>query len=453
MIRILLVRFVIILLLYTFGSSVSAQINSSYSRVALGELLNTVGIPQRSMAGISASYNSLLSNNVGQNLNILQPASFGDIGFTGVDIGVRYSNVNTNDKITGNTFNSSYLIPEFVAIGFPISNQFKIGGMFGFRQVSTISYNTSSNEYFAADSINNIFSGNGGMYQFMVGVGKRFKNFNLGISTGALFGAKRADLRKQFYGNSRTAYQTSHSNQELYFSGSFLRLGAQYELNFKKTVKEKITNKYSLIFGATYEIASRLPAQQSFINSTQIINQFGDYGDLDTASYFKEIGFVNLPQMLSFGITINKVQTNNFGVFKVFTIGLEYDFTDWSNFKIIDIKQPTLNSNILKLGGEISPVPNFNNDKISLITYRFGVATGNDYILINNQSLQRSFATFGLGLPIRKYRNYENQYSIFNILFEVGNRSSSQLNVSENYFVLGIGFSVNDIWFIKRRYD
>jgi hypothetical protein len=62
-------------------------------------------------------------------------------------------------------------------------------------------------------------------------------------------------------------------------------------------------------------------------------------------------------------------------------------------------------------------------------------------------------ASFGAGFPIRKWRAYETQFTVLQTAFQIGKRGSSVNNVTENFFQFTFGLSLNDNWFIKRKYD
>ena len=80
-----------------------------------------------------------------------------------------------------------------------------------------------------------------------------------------------------------------------------------------------------------------------------------------------------------------------------------------------------------------------------------GFHFGQDYIKVDND-LPMWGVSLGLGLPMRR-QNYSNQSSIINTTFEFGQRGNNANPIRENYFRVGIGLNLSDIWFIKRKYD
>ena len=69
-------------------------------------------------------------------------------------------------------------------------------------------------------------------------------------------------------------------------------------------------------------------------------------------------------------------------------------------------------------------------------------------LIINNQSINEIGMTFGVGIPIG------DMFSNMNIAFEIGKRGTTKQNlVKENFMNLKMSLSLNDRWFIKRKYN
>jgi hypothetical protein len=89
----------------------------------------------------------------------------------------------------------------------------------------------------------------------------------------------------------------------------------------------------------------------------------------------------------------------------------------------------------------------------STVTYRAGFFTGKDYINFDGNGLNVSAITVGAGLPIRKYRSYDYQFSLINLALQFGKRGSSSNSYQESFFQFTVGYSLSDVWFNKRKYD
>ena len=61
--------------------------------------------------------------------------------------------------------------------------------------------------------------------------------------------------------------------------------------------------------------------------------------------------------------------------------------------------------------------------------------------------VEESGISFGVGIPLQQFSNV-------NIGVELGSRGKqNEIMIQENYWALMVGFSLNDVWFIKRKYN
>ena len=71
--------------------------------------------------------------------------------------------------------------------------------------------------------------------------------------------------------------------------------------------------------------------------------------------------------------------------------------------------------------------------------------------MINNQDLPEYGIAFGMGLPLKREQTTVPQ---LNIGFEYGKRGQTGNDlIEETFYKINIGITINDRWFIKRRYD
>ncbi|MCA6446380.1 MAG: hypothetical protein IM562_04395, partial [Chitinophagaceae bacterium] len=130
-----------------------------------------------------------------------------------------------------------------------------------------------------------------------------------------------------------------------------------------------------------------------------------------------------------------------------------YTTTQWTRYRFYNQPDALNNSWMLKLGAQISPNPIASNNYLRSINYRIGFNYGQDYINADGKGLKVFAVSLGAGLPIRKWRAYETQYTTMQTALQIGKRGSASNNITETYIQFSVGFSLSDIWFIKRRYD
>jgi len=69
-------------------------------------------------------------------------------------------------------------------------------------------------------------------------------------------------------------------------------------------------------------------------------------------------------------------------------------------------------------------------------------------LMINSESINDMGMTLGVGLPI------SGSFSNVNLGFEFGKKGTTNANlVQENYANFSASFSLNDKWFVKRKFD
>lgn len=77
---------------------------------------------------------------------------------------------------------------------------------------------------------------------------------------------------------------------------------------------------------------------------------------------------------------------------------------------------------------------------------------GTDYISFGTARPEYGI-TLGAGFPLKLRRNfYETQTSYLNTAIEIGRRGGKTENLYENFFRIGIGLSLSDIWFNRFKY-
>ena len=104
-------------------------------------------------------------------------------------------------------------------------------------------------------------------------------------------------------------------------------------------------------------------------------------------------------------------------------------------------------SKLFSFGGFYLPQYDSFTSYFNTIIYRFGVRYESGGLYVNGEQINDFGINFGFSLPLANL-------SSANIGFEIGQRGTNRSGlVKENYFSLKLGFSLNDIWFIKSLYN
>ena len=81
------------------------------------------------------------------------------------------------------------------------------------------------------------------------------------------------------------------------------------------------------------------------------------------------------------------------------------------------------------------------------VVYRFGFRSEQMSVIMNNIPLTETGISFGVGLPLGSLSNA-------NVGIEISRRGEKNPNlIQETFVAMRIGLSLNDVWFIKRKYN
>ncbi|MCW3106250.1 MAG: hypothetical protein JWQ09_756 [Segetibacter sp.] len=432
--------FIVFLLLGSLYTT--AQQNSPFSRYGLGDPYPGQNIVTRAMGGIGSTYGN------GQSVNFSNPASYSELKIVTYDIGLSLDNRTLRSANPIQKYNSVNLEPAYVALGMPLSKKHDLGLAFGLRPLTKIAYSIQENKRTAGpgkDSMAYLYEGDGGLYQAFAGVGKRWGGLRLGINTGYMFGHKNNNTRAIPVDSVNTYKSNSATNTSygsLFFSG-----GLQYDINLSKAT--------SLRLGFSGNLKQNLSAKQTVSRETFTYDANGTPITIDTVYQSQEVaGNIKLPVSYTAGISLNTSLVDRLGnKIEKSVIAFEYESTQWSNYRFYDAPDKLNNSWLFKVGGQLTPNPLSIKSYWNRATYRAGFYFGQEALAADANKLPVYAITLGAGLPIRKWRSFDNQYTIINTTFEVGKRGNKNNNITESFFRFSLGLNLSDIWFIKRKYD
>lgn len=432
----------------------NAQENSPFTRYGLGDFHNGFHSISRAMGGLSAAYSDGTNNNVGQAINFMNPATYSNFFMVSYDLGLTIDTRNLRSENPSGKFRSNYFYPSYMGVGVPLKRSKGLGMAFGLRPLSRISYSVVSRERVAGDSLATIYEGSGGLNQAFVGIGKKWKNLSVGFNTGFNFGRREISTKKIFLNDTAFYYQ-SNSSTITSFSSLFLNTGFQYEFSVGKKVNEqtKTTSNYLVRIGGTVSLSQRMSASQDQKRETYTESQVGDIV-IDSVYYVNDIkGKIEMPGTYAGGITLHKTASNNRGVFEMWSIGAEYTTTQWSKYRFYNQPDQLANSWQFKVGAQLCPDPLTGRSYWSNVNYRVGAFMGKDYVNADGNGMNHIGFSLGAGLPIKKWNNYDRQFTVLNTALQFGKRGSGVNNITESYFQFTLGISLTDLWFQKRRYD
>jgi hypothetical protein len=256
--------------------------------------------------------------------------------------------------------------------------------------------------------------------------------------------------------NDTVPYINSVSSTKANFSTFFLTGGAQYEfaIRARTTAATKTTETYLLRFGVTGNLGNNMSAKQSVTRATVSYSSLGTLAGIDTVySSPNEKGTITMPSSYTAGITFRKAVTAPRGLFDIWSIGAEYNATQWSKYRYYGKTDQVSDSWMFKVGAQVSPDPVSGRSYWGTVNYRFGYFTGLEYVNPDGNGVKTSGASVGFGIPIRKWSSYNSQFAIVNTALQFGKRGTSVNNVTESFIRISFGLSLSDIWFIPRKYD
>ena len=414
--------FVITLFVLTYSYAQEGS-TSPYSFYGIGELKFEGTVENQSMGGISVYSDSI-------HLNLRNPAAFGDLGLTVFSVGAAHNTTQYKNANKTETKNNASL--DYLALGIPIAKNFGLG--FGILPFTSIGYNIQSTNDVNGQLQYQEFTGSGGVNKVFLSLGYKInENLNVGVTGNYDFG-KLENQNQRLIENVTYGIRENNSSE---ISGVDFKLSLNY--------KTKITG--DLILRSTLGFAPQ--ANLSSINTKEVSTfrtSSSALGETEVANlYVQGLKYTDLvlPSSLNLGVGIGKE-------LKWF-VGTELQSTRTSDFenRFFNTLQGVeyRDSYMVSFGGYY--IPNYNSftSYLSRVVYRAGFKFEETGLLVNNEKINNFGISFGLGIPVSGFSNV-------NLNFEYGKRGTLNAGlVEENYFNAKISLSLNERWFIKRKYD
>jgi hypothetical protein len=326
---------------------------------------------------------------------------------------------------------------SYMAFVFPVAKWW--GTSIGLRPFSSVGYKIYDQK--TQDSIGTVnysYNGQGGINQIFWGNGFRIKKLYFGANVSYLFGNLIYSSTDSFPGSSY--YMNTKVLQTTTVNDLYYTFGMQY--------RQPLRKGWSVTLGATGSMRTNLNVKQTTFAATYE-TQYGIPVTRDTIINDSKAETISIPMMIGAGLVIKKSEK--------LLIGFDYSMQNWSSFNSFGEQGLLKNSQKMAIG--IQYVPNKNAGKgesyFKKIFYRAGFRYADTYLDLRNTALKDYTITFGAGFPLRKIKVGETySQSIVNVGIELGQRGTTDNQlIRERYMRVVVGFTLNDRWFIKRKYD
>lgn len=430
--------FAVCLLLTSAVANAQITLQSPYSKFGVGNLKGSL-LPQlRSMGGISTAVGNINKGTFFNNINMQNPASYATISLTTLDIGMGAGFTELrNSSQKENSFNATL---SHVAFAFPLSSKSALS--IGILPYSELGYNFINSTTVGANGNNtkNVdyrYTGEGGLTKAYLGYGIQFgDHFRIGANAEYLFG-NLVENRSTEYVNEPGAIN-SRLQAKNSVGGIGFSYGAQYDI--------ALDNKTSIVLGYSGSSSSKINSKKSQV-VTQYYNdsQGNEQTAVDTLLFVENAPTnLKMPLVHNFGITFQKSNK--------WLLGADYRLGKWSNLTIDKVNQGLQDTYGFSVGGQITPDITSINSYFKRVDYRLGFQYDKTYIQMAGQDIKQMAVTFGLGLPLSSFGG--TSFYKMNFSAELGKRGTiSNGLLQEKYINFHLGFTLNDKWFRRFKFD
>jgi hypothetical protein len=407
----------------------SQTINSPYSSNGIGELAFQ-GLPQNySMGEVGIATAS------SWHINLLNPALLTYNTFSSFQVGleadVRKSRTETQAS------QQSGLSLRYLAMSMPFVSKSRWVSSFALLPLSSVNYHTSASKILPGDlDSKSEYYGDGGLTQVIWANGFRITpSLNIGFKAAYVFGSITNRAVESLIIDSISGSNNYADN----FVNEYKSATAysDYQISFGAAYRFKISDEKSLQLGMVSDLSQNISGSRTTSFQTKSLSG-SEVGGLQIIKENQKV-LVQLP--LSYGVGIS------FDRWAHYKFGLDVKRQNWGSSKTLEPNESYRNTNSISIGGEW--IPNYQSIKsyMARATYRVGFSYKELPYLINATKIDDFGINFGTSLPMTGASNLE-------LAFKVGVRGTTKNNlIRENYFQFVLGATINDRWFIKRRYD
>ena len=394
------------------------QAQSVYSFEGLGSL-NHQGMPNNFAMGEVG-----IGSPTVWHVNTQNPANLVYNSFSTFQLGLEVDRRNfSGDGIQGSDVDGGL---RFLAFAFPIMPG-KWSSSFGILPYSTVSYNTFSEGTVEGSDVEQVSNerGSGGVTNFLWANGFAIKKkFYVGVRMNFTFGSIDKSSTIAIAGEDVPLTNSSFQELESYSDLNFL-----FGFSYRHRLKEgRFIN-----FGATFSPKSALNG-----TSELTLDRLTNTGrSIETVIIGNEDIQFDLPTTFGYGMSYEKLNH--------YKVGFDIEAHGWSNAG--SESEEYNNSVKFALGADWTP----DYDNVNSYWKRAKYSVGFNYhrlpYIVNNQALIDFGINFGASLPV-------SGFSSLDLAFKWGQLGETTNGlIKETYYKVVIGATVNDKWFIKRKYD
>jgi hypothetical protein len=213
---------------------------------------------------------------------------------------------------------------------------------------------------------------------------------------------------------------------------------------FKRDIED-----VKLTFGFTAALPAALSATRSNLIQTYELSTLGSEQFKDTILDLQgQAGTINIPLTLGGGFTLRKGDR--------WLVGADYQTQQWSQLTIIGENAGLRNSSRISLGAQYVPGQKEGSTSYwKRVNYRAGLRYRQTHLELRDTRLDEYSLSLGLGLPLRIVKvGPQYTHSIINVSLEAGQRGTLENNlIREQFLRATVSFTLNDRWFIPRKFD
>ena len=417
-----------------------SQSSSPYSRYGLGSVYSPVFSANRAMGDLAAPYVS------GVHINYANPASYASLTRTTVELGMRLDGAN----IYSGDSNYAAFQPNIshLALAFAPNEQAKKrnwGVSLGLLPYTNINY-TFIQDFndTTLGAYRMVHAGKGSLYNVYAGGAYKIKGFSIGANFGFMFG--KLDYQKTITFPDSVYALSSRNITSMNVRSFSYTIGVQYAYQIYHHSGAERRQDINMILGAYGSGGIKMGAKISNYWDRFYIDPTYGVLPVDTPSAsFNKNATINLPFNIAAGAM--------FGNEMFWMIGADFKYMNWKSYTSPLNNGGLADSWRISVGAQIIPNSEETNRKkyLSLVQYRLGAYVGKSEIVYNSKQLTEAGGTVGLGFPFKRAGFMSGR---LNLAGDFGRRSTSDATaISETFYRVTVGFVINDIWFIKRKFD